>query len=173
MDCSLPDSSVLGILQVRILKWVTVSFSRGSSWPKDRTLVSSTAGGFSTLWTTRDLRLDSNTVRRWIEPNHLFHLPFPENRKYSWNVCYRRERFLREQFASGQPQLQRALIIWLTQFGWNSVDVKNVIGSLHLFEKRQWYPEPHTKVYQIDALPGSQNFMYSACNPVSPTGNIL
>ena len=35
MDCSLPGSSVLGILQARILEWVAISFSRGSSWPKD------------------------------------------------------------------------------------------------------------------------------------------
>ena len=32
MDCSLPGSSVHGIFQVRILKWVAISFSRGSSW---------------------------------------------------------------------------------------------------------------------------------------------
>ena len=31
MDCSLPGSSVHGILQVRILEWVAISFSRGSS----------------------------------------------------------------------------------------------------------------------------------------------
>ena len=34
MDCSLPGSSVHEILQARILEWVTVPFSRGSSWPK-------------------------------------------------------------------------------------------------------------------------------------------
>ena len=37
-------SSVLGILQVRILEWVAIPFSRGSSWPRDRTWVSCTAG---------------------------------------------------------------------------------------------------------------------------------
>ena len=31
MDCSLKGSSVLGILQARILKWVAIPFSRGSS----------------------------------------------------------------------------------------------------------------------------------------------
>ena len=31
MDCSLPGSSVHGIFQVRILEWVAISFSRGSS----------------------------------------------------------------------------------------------------------------------------------------------
>ena len=33
MDCSLPDSSVHGILQARILEWIAMPFSRGSSWP--------------------------------------------------------------------------------------------------------------------------------------------
>ena len=33
MDCSLPGSSIYGILQARILEWVTISFSRGSSQP--------------------------------------------------------------------------------------------------------------------------------------------
>ena len=40
MDCSLPDSSVHGILQARILEWVALSFSRGSSRPRTRTRVS-------------------------------------------------------------------------------------------------------------------------------------
>ena len=40
MDCSLPDSSIHGILQARVLEWVTISFSRGSSLPRDRTWVS-------------------------------------------------------------------------------------------------------------------------------------
>ena len=37
MDCSLLGSSVHGILQARILQWVAILFSRGSSWPRDRT----------------------------------------------------------------------------------------------------------------------------------------
>ena len=40
MDCSLPDSSVHGILQARILEWVAMSFFRGSSWFRDWTCVS-------------------------------------------------------------------------------------------------------------------------------------
>ena len=35
MDCSLPDSSIRGILQARILEWVAISFSRGSFPPRD------------------------------------------------------------------------------------------------------------------------------------------
>ena len=41
---TLPGSSVHGILQARILKWVAISFSRGSSQPRDRTLISCIAG---------------------------------------------------------------------------------------------------------------------------------
>ena len=40
MDCSPPVSSVPGILQARILEWVAISFSRGSSWSRDQTQVS-------------------------------------------------------------------------------------------------------------------------------------
>ena len=40
MNCSLPGSCVHGILQTRILEWVAISSSRGSSWPRDRTRVS-------------------------------------------------------------------------------------------------------------------------------------
>ena len=40
MGCSLPGSSVHGFLQARILKWVAISSSWGSSWPRDQTRVS-------------------------------------------------------------------------------------------------------------------------------------
>ena len=46
LDCSLPGSSVLGILQARILERVAIYSSRGSSWPKDWTCISCIAGGF-------------------------------------------------------------------------------------------------------------------------------
>ena len=48
VDSSPPGSSVHGICQARILEWVAVPFSRGSSQPKDRTRVSCIASGFST-----------------------------------------------------------------------------------------------------------------------------
>ena len=47
-DCSPPGSSVHGILQARILEWVAIPFSRGSSQPGDQTQVSHIAGGFFT-----------------------------------------------------------------------------------------------------------------------------
>ena len=50
MDCSSPGSSVHGIFWVRILEWVAISNSRGSSWPRDQTHVSCLGGGFFTHW---------------------------------------------------------------------------------------------------------------------------
>ena len=52
MDCSLPGFSVHGIFQARVLEWVAISFSRGSSWPRDRTQVSYIADRRFTLWAT-------------------------------------------------------------------------------------------------------------------------
>ena len=57
MDCSPPGSSVHGILQARILEWVAMPSSRGSSWPRDGTQVSHIAGGFFTYWATRDAQI--------------------------------------------------------------------------------------------------------------------
>ena len=51
MDCSLPGSSVCGIFMARILEWVAISSSRGSSWPRNQThvpCISCIAGGFFT-----------------------------------------------------------------------------------------------------------------------------
>ena len=53
MDCSPPDPSVHGILQARILEYIAIPFSRGSSQPRDWTQVSPIAGRFFTIWATR------------------------------------------------------------------------------------------------------------------------
>ena len=55
MDCSLPRSSIHGIFQARVLEWVAVSFSRGSSWPRDWTWVFHIAGRRFTIWATREV----------------------------------------------------------------------------------------------------------------------
>ena len=48
MDCNLPDSSIHAIFQARILEWVAISFSKGSSQPRNRTHVSCISGRFFT-----------------------------------------------------------------------------------------------------------------------------
>ena len=53
MDCSLPGSSLHGILQARVLEWVAISFSTGSSQPRVQTRVSCIPGRRFNLWATR------------------------------------------------------------------------------------------------------------------------
>ena len=63
-DCNLPVSSVLGILQAKILGWVSIPFSRGSSQLRDRTLVSCIASGFFTIWVTKEAQM-----MLWVNEN--------------------------------------------------------------------------------------------------------
>ena len=58
MDCSPPGSSLHGFLQARVLEWVAISFSRGSSWPRDRTWVSHIPGRRFNLWAARKALVD-------------------------------------------------------------------------------------------------------------------
>ena len=67
VDCSLPGSSLHGILQVGILEWVSISFSRGSSQPRDRTRVSHIAGRCFNLWVTME-----GSLNQWIFSWSLF-----------------------------------------------------------------------------------------------------
>ena len=53
MDCSTPGSSVHGILQARILGWVSISFSRRFPWARDQTQVCLIADRVFTIWVTR------------------------------------------------------------------------------------------------------------------------
>ena len=46
MDCSPPGFLSMGILQARILEWVAMPSTRGSSWPRDQTLISWIASRF-------------------------------------------------------------------------------------------------------------------------------
>ena len=55
VDYNPPGSSIHGILQARLLEWVAMPFSRGSSQPRDWTLVSCIAGRFFTIWATREV----------------------------------------------------------------------------------------------------------------------
>ena len=49
-------SSVHGILQARIVEWIAILFSRGSSQPRDQTQASHIAGRFFSIWATREAR---------------------------------------------------------------------------------------------------------------------
>ena len=58
MDCSLPGSSVHGVFQARLLEWAAISFSRGSSQPRDQTRVSHIADRRFTIWATKEAHIN-------------------------------------------------------------------------------------------------------------------
>ena len=66
MGCSLPGSSVHGILQTRILERVVVPFFRESSWTRHQTWVSCIAGRFFTVWTTREVQEGYSISSLWF-----------------------------------------------------------------------------------------------------------
>ena len=75
INCSLPSSSVHGILQTRILEWVAISFSRGSSWPRDRIWVSCIVGRVFTFWATRDTQSISKSSWLYLQNIPRIQLP--------------------------------------------------------------------------------------------------
>ena len=62
MDYSLPSSSVHGIFQAIVLEWIAISFSRGSSRPRDRTQVSRILDRRFTVWATREVKEETENV---------------------------------------------------------------------------------------------------------------
>ena len=78
MDCSLPSSSVHGVFQAIVLEWIAISFSSGSSQPRDRTQVSHSVDRRFTVWATREVQ--------WI----LREYPNPESvirNGWQWTGC--------------------------------------------------------------------------------------
>ena len=67
-NCSPSGSSVHRILQARLLEWIVMPFSRGSSWPREWTWVSCIAGRFFTVWATREAPfLHKRTIQTLLE----------------------------------------------------------------------------------------------------------
>ena len=66
VDCSLQGSSVHGIFQARVLEWVAISVSRGSSRPRDRTQVFRIEGRCFTIWAAREAHPTSSAESQQI-----------------------------------------------------------------------------------------------------------
>ena len=81
MDCNPPGSSIYGILQARILEWVAISFSRGSSQPRDQTQVSHIVGRRFTIWATREVQIWKET---YVFNSHLQKLIIKKNNSAVW-----------------------------------------------------------------------------------------
>ena len=62
MDCALPGSSMHGISQTVILEWIAISYSRGSSWPRDWTCISCTGRWIPYHCTTWEARINRHKL---------------------------------------------------------------------------------------------------------------
>ena len=138
MDCSLPGSSVHGILQAGILAWVAIPFSRGSSRPRDQTQVSLIAGRFFTVWAIREALVQelllSHLSRVWLcatpslgfpRQEHWSVLPFPspghKSEKWKWSRTVMSDSSRLVAFNSHRMGLARsfapycmARVVWLS-----------------------------------------------------------
>ena len=85
-DWSPPGSSVHGISQARKLKWVAISFSRGSFQPRDQSYVSCIAGRFFAVWASREAPKASNTILNRSESVILCLIP---NLRGNTSACHR------------------------------------------------------------------------------------
>ena len=95
MNCGLPGFPVHGIIQARIREWTAIPFSRGSSRPRDRTLVSCVAGRFFTVWATGKLYLLLDSSVKKVFPQDNF-------KTSPWAVLLR-----------GHKYTDKALLHWL------------------------------------------------------------
>ena len=73
----------VGILQARLLEWVAIPFSRGSSWPRDWTCFSCSAGRFFTIWTTGEAPY--HLILEILE-NKIFYLHWTLLCKWTFNL---------------------------------------------------------------------------------------
>ena len=90
VDCSLPGSSVPGIFQARIVEWVAISYSRGLSWPRDRTRVFCIS--YIGRWilyhcTTWEAQLVSQGRGNWWQGNKKTGKVFPKHLSGSLDFC--------------------------------------------------------------------------------------
>ena len=102
MDCSPPGCSVHGIFQARVLEWIAIPFSRISSQPRDRTVVSCIAGRFFIIWTTTEawehllqvINLLSSLGRMWVSCHPCFTVLGPVSCFWGMALLLTRPAFL-------------------------------------------------------------------------------
>jgi len=92
VNCSPPDSSVHGILQAKILKWVAIHFSRGFSQRRDQTQVSHVAGRIFTIWATREAPMV--LYCSWISASVFMVSVKPQGDPVDWPISFQFKLFV-------------------------------------------------------------------------------
>ena len=129
MKLYLPGSSTHRNLQARLLEWVSIPFSRGSSWPRDWTRVSCIGSRFFTIWaTTQMIQLSGPTVQFQINcsiPNQLayFYISVSEAACFLVSKCL----LVSLDYSNQWPQLSG-----LKQLKWSLAQAPEVNPTLPL-----------------------------------------
>ena len=139
MDCSPPGSSVPGILQARILEWVAMPSSRGSSQPRDWThvsCISSIGRGFFTTCATWEVHLKSEMEWNWQGRECGQEDTWAYPRLRGWGVC----------LCQGPPAPERLKLTrscGISLFNWSqSADLRPLRQPKHVFGRtRQCFPK--------------------------------
>ena len=131
--CSPPGFSIHGILQARILEWIAIPFSRGTSQPRDRTLVSCIAGRFFTVWA-------NVTLSRWPQygtqhsQTHSRSLLPPGQSWYDLGMC------LQGSESAGRHSALILEVRWSGKTWWS-----------HVLEATQFLTDRGLKTHSVDA----------------------
>ena len=117
MDCNPPGSSVHGILRARILQWVAMPSSRGSSQPRNRTQVSRIAGGFFTIWATREAQYWDTDARLQARADRSDDTRSPQFWMEWWSLlsltlCGRGLRTARTCFTLPSTSVTGKVVVW-------------------------------------------------------------
>ena len=112
----------MGFFQARILEWVAISFSRGSSQPRGRTRVSCTAGRLFTIWATREAHASMVMLKTlqvgfsimWTENFQMFKLGLEKTEEPEIKL----PTFTGSTESKGIPEKHLPLFRWLCQSLW-------------------------------------------------------
>ena len=129
MDCSPPGSSVHGILQARILGWVAMPSSRGSSWPRDQTCRSCLGRrGFTTaVLTVKPLSLGASSQQERMrksprKPNHVLDAEKGTGISFwGWmlpRVVLGSSPSLANHKSEGRPRMERGWVYYVPEAKW-------------------------------------------------------
>ena len=154
VDCSLPGSSVHGILQAVILEWVVISFSRGSSRPRDRTGVSCIGGRHFKLWATRDALNCKRGGQIWL---HIGSVSFTLAFVFSW-LCYKLKMLPIAWNTQDGKNLQALILKYITLFHRteNNTDLSEGLKEHHDLTYDESYRNKgfqHQEVYKTNHIP--------------------
>ena len=106
MDCSLPGSSMHEIFHARVLEWVAISFSRGSSWLRDWTQVSRIVGRCFTIWATREIQKEKESICQ-CSSNLVWEPEWPD-----WSWCNNYTCHPVEIFSGQRRKLYLITLLW-------------------------------------------------------------